>query len=207
MCQKSGSPICLGCSHEHLSGFRTVTRFDLQGFAVCEYQGKIQNLIHEFKENYQTFLAKSIAKSIVEIVPDSCTALVPMPSKQTSFEKRGFVPAKVLAQQVVIQLAKQKRMLVQVFDWLSYARLVQDQAALSGHDRRQNLSGAMRIKNGASKRIGQGEVWLIDDIVTTGATLFEAKRCLEAAGVNVAGFLAFAETLPKNRQKAHAKVF
>lgn len=202
ICEKSGSPICATCSDKYLTGTRVVFRSDLNGLAICEYQGKIQNLIHEFKETAQTFLAREIAKSMVQIVPKSCQVLVPMPSKQTSFAKRGFVPAQVLAHHLAVQIAKKQHRLIQVCDSLSYARVVQDQASLSGHDRRTNLTGAMKI----IKPIRHGEVWLLDDIVTTGATLLEARRCLGEQGVRVAGFVAFAETLPKNKQKSREKV-
>ena len=124
-----------------------------------------------------------------------------MPSKTKSFEARGYNPAKLLAQSVVRQIAKSENRLIQVFDCLRISREVQDQAALSGGPRRTNLVGAMSLKSAPQVPI----VWLVDDIVTTGATLQEAARCLAEAGIGVGGFLVFAETLPKNRQKAHAK--
>lgn len=180
-----------------------VNRFDLSGFAVCEYDSKAQILIHEFKENHQTQIAAELAKSIAKLVPDCCRILVPIPSKKSSFNKRGFVPAKLLALRVSSEVAKHQGRFIQVLDLLSYQRLVLDQAALSGHDRRNNLNGAFRLK----AKVKAHQVWLIDDVVTTGATVREAKRCLVEAGIGVAGFLSFAETLPKNQQKRHAKSF
>jgi predicted amidophosphoribosyltransferase len=47
---------------------------------------------------------------------------------------------------------------------------------------------------------------LIDDVVTTGATLREAQRCLTEAGIKVQGFLTFAETPPRNIRKRHEKL-
>jgi predicted amidophosphoribosyltransferase len=61
------------------------------------------------------------------------------------------------------------------------------------------------IANGSRAMVSAGNwVILVDDIVTTGASLTEAKRCLEGAGFPVLGFVAFAETLPRNFQKLHA---
>lgn len=203
LCKEPGSPICKKCCSLDLAGKRAVNRFDLSGFAVCEYDPKAQTLIHEFKENHQTQIATEMAKSISTLLPDSCKILIPIPSKETSFQTRGFVPAKLLAIRVRKQVARHQGRFIQVFDLLSHQRQVQDQAALSGHDRRNNLTGAFRLKVQVKAR----QVWLIDDVVTTGATMREAKRCLAEAGIEVAGFLCFAETLPKNQQKPHEKSF
>ncbi len=203
LCRDLGSPICKKCCALHLAGRRVVNRFDLSGFAVREYDSQAQILIHEFKENHQTQIATEMAKSIAKLVPDSCRILVPIPSKDDSFHNRGFVPAKLLALRVSRQVAKQQAKFIQVLDLLSYQRLVQDQAALSGHDRRNNLTDAFRLK----AKVKAQQVWLIDDVVTTGSSVREAKRCLAEAGIGVAGFLSFAETLSKNQQKRHAKSF
>ena len=132
--------------------------------------------------------------------------LIPMPSKRESFSARGFEPATVLARSVARHLAKRQKVLLPVQNILSYSKRVADQASLSGHDRRTNLIGSMV----ASKKLRADELAtkaiLIDDIVTTGSTFAEAKRCLTGIGVEVIGFVAFAETLPKNLQKRHEKV-
>ena len=173
----------------------------MQGSAICEYTPEIAALIHELKENSQTEITKSMGFAISRAVPKNCDALVPMPSKTKSFEARGYNPAKLLAHSVVRQIAKSENRLIEVIDCLQISREVQDQAALSGGPRRTNLVGAMALKFPPPAPV----VWLVDDIVTTGATLQEAARCLAEAGIGVGGFLVFAETLPKNRQKAHAK--
>lgn len=178
-----------------------MARFNFQGLAVCEYTQNVAKVMHEFKENSATSLAQSMAVSLAALVPATCKTLVPMPSKRQSFYKRGYVPAKVLAVAVAKQIASSQKRLIKVSDVLSISAEVKDQASLSGADRRNNLSGAMITK----ATVGLGEVWLIDDIVTTGSTIREARRCLNAQGVSVAGFLAFAETLPKNRQNSHGK--
>jgi ComF family protein len=201
LCKELGSPICLKCCTLHLAGRRVVNRFDLSGFAVREYDSTSQVLIREFKENHQTQIATAMAKSVAQLLPSSCKVLVPIPSKKSSFQNRGFVPAKLLAHAVRNQVAKHDGRLIQVIDVLRFQRLVQDQAALSGHDRRKNLTGAFTLK----APVRAQEVWLIDDVVTTGATMLEARRCLNEAGVGVGGFLSFAETLPKNQQKRPAK--
>lgn len=206
LCGKSGSPFCAACQSASLLQTRLISRFDLHGFGVCEYTANIAKLIHDFKENSQTELARSMAIPLAKSVPSDCEVFVPMPSKKSAAQNRGFNPAKILAAALAREIAKTENRLVKVCDVLRLSRAVSDQAALSGQDRRTNLTGAMTTKRNAAKVFSRlPSVWLVDDIVTTGATLQEAARCLKLAGVEVSGFLVFAETLPKNRQKAPAK--
>lgn len=208
ICRTGGSNLCAECHRNLQLKVRGVSRIGLSGFAATTYTHEIALLIHEFKEQQQTSLAKIFTKSMLPAFENfelqNCV-LVTMPSKSKSFATRGFVPAKVLAGKLTRQIAKQHRVLVPTFSGLGYtaqaAGLISDQAALSGKDRRTNLVGTMRV-------IGRPKfdrAILIDDIVTTGATLSEAKRALGDIGVEVLGFVTFAETLPKNLQKGHAK--
>ena len=128
-----------------------------------------------------------------------------MPSKRESFAKRGFEPAAVLANAIARQFAKQQKAFIPVQKILGHSGQVADQASLSGQDRRTNLIGSMVARSRLPGRNLPQRVILIDDIVTTGSTFAEAKRCLTEIGVQVLGFVAFAETLPKNLQKRHAR--
>lgn len=197
-CGGGEGPICESCINLFSNQQREVSRFDLVGFAVSDYSPTVARIVHELKENSQTSLARSLAHPMAKIVPEDCKVLVPMPSKKLSIEKRGFVPAKLLAASLAREVAAQQKRFVRVFDILTLNRDVQDQAGLSGHERRSNLVGAMAV----TRPLHGFEVWLVDDVITTGATVREAARCLMAAGVKVGGFLVFAETLPTNLKKA-----
>lgn len=197
ICRSIGSPICNSCRKIHLTGFREVRRFELSGIAICEYTNEVAQVIHELKENSQTSIAKTLAKEIALHMPNDCEVLVPMPSKTASFQKRGFNPALILANAIAKEVARTQNRLIKVANLISLGREVEDQAALDGHERRSNLIGSMWAKEFSTAN----PVWLVDDIVTTGATLSEAARSLATVGIGVGGFLTFAETLPKNRQK------
>jgi predicted amidophosphoribosyltransferase len=67
---------------------------------------------------------------------------------------------------------------------------VQDSAGLGGQARSANLGGAMRARAPAPGVVAL----IVDDIVTTGATLVEASRALVAAGWSVAGAAVIAAT-------------
>jgi predicted amidophosphoribosyltransferase len=74
---------------------------------------------------------------------------------------------------------------------LSFAREASDQRNLGVRGRSANLANSM-----VAKPLNRPVV-LVDDVVTTGATLLEGRRALMQAGVEVLGFVTIAETLAK----------
>ncbi len=208
LCKTAGSNLCEPCQLTLDLKVSKVSRQGIAGFATTTYTSQISMLMHEFKEAQQTSLAKIFCKAMLPAFENfelqNC-ALVYMPSKNKSFTSRGFVPAKIIANRLSRQIAKQHKLMVPVYGGLCFspaaAKQIFDQASLSGKDRRTNLVGTMQTKG----RPQYNRVILIDDIVTTGATLTEAARALADIGVQVLGFVTFAETLPKNLQKRHAK--
>lgn len=88
--------------------------------------------------------------------------------------------------------------------WLVYApvlrhvRPVADQAGLDAAARTANLSGALAVPAGAVRAVAGRAVVVVDDVLTTGATLTEATRALRAAGARVVGAAVVAAT-PRTR--------
>jgi predicted amidophosphoribosyltransferase len=123
--------------------------------------------------------------------------LVPIPSSYQSYRQRGFSPANEVCRALLPAL---KPVGARVVKLLKRSRSVADQSTLATGERWQNQRFSMRARHDFS-----GPVILIDDIVTTGATLIEAKRAAEQAGATVLGFCTIAETLRKrdaNNQKS-----
>ncbi len=210
ICAATGSSVCSDCLQKFRFAPNKVSRHQvnhLTGFATCEYTPEIAKIIHEYKEGHQTALAKVMTPAMSKALQNfelANTYLVPIPSKRKSFTARGFEPATVLGKALARQVAKDCKFLLPVKQILSFSHLVADQASLGGQDRRINLVGSMVAK--LPRDFGDGpRVILVDDIVTTGATMAEAYRCLTSAGVEVIGFVAFAETLPRNRQNVSEK--
>jgi len=65
---------------------------------------------------------------------------------------------------------------------------VRDQRGLGAADRKLNLAGAIRLR----ERL-PGPVVVVDDVITTGATMTEAVRCLVDGGTTVLGVAAIAQ--------------
>jgi predicted amidophosphoribosyltransferase len=74
---------------------------------------------------------------------------------------------------------------VAVLPLLEHQRIIRDQSNLNIADRRENLAMALSVKP-AFHRIYSGEsVVILDDLITTGATINEANRALTRAGFAV----------------------
>jgi predicted amidophosphoribosyltransferase len=75
---------------------------------------------------------------------------------------------------------------------LRHSRKVRDQSGLHHNERWNNLKGAFVVD---AKQISGQKALLIDDLVTTGATLYEAARALRYAGFEVIGAVTAAVAL------------
>ena len=118
-------------------------------------------------------------------LPEGCV-LVGLPSAASATRKRGFVPAELFAERLA------RRRSLQSAHALVFARKIADQASLSKADREANLAGSMLAKP------VHGPIVLVDDVITTGASMREAARAMAAAGNQVVGFITIAETILKN---------
>ena len=105
-------------------------------------------------------------------------ALVPVPSSKQSQRRRG--------RSFILDLTKtiSKRTGIPVNDCLELSRRVSDQSGLTRVQRSSNMQGAFSLKTGAILR---GDAIVIDDVVTTGATLREAARALNSQGFHAFG--------------------
>lgn len=104
--------------------------------------------------------------------------LVPVPSSKASQRRRG--------RSFIVDLTHHISDLtgIAMNDCLQLTRRVSDQSGLSKSQRATNLEGAFAVKPSA---IVRGELILIDDVVTTGATLREAARALNSQGFHAVG--------------------
>ncbi|WP_460459483.1 ComF family protein, partial [Angustibacter peucedani] len=77
---------------------------------------------------------------------------------------------------------------------LRHARVVAEQSGLDVVRRAQNLRGALEVAPGWRARLAGREVLVVDDVLTSGATLLEAARALEEGGAVVRGAVTVAAT-------------
>ena len=105
---------------------------------------------------------------------------------------------------------RRQRVAVEVAPLLTHARRVHDQSGLGHAARAENVSGALVVRRPRRRSRERSRpavrVVVVDDVVTTGATLSEAVRALAAAGVEVAGTAVIAATERRRSGAAPASV-
>jgi ComF family protein len=189
VCGKLFERICSECSNLLGLDPRLVFRENLVGFSATSYTEPVRLVLRAFKELGESSLGAFLAmrlKPLLTCFSETPTCLVPVPSNFTSLRERGFNPAEVIARELARAAPG-----VTYQNLLARTRQTQDQSRLSPSQRAQNQLNSMIA------RVGNARVIVIDDVVTTGATIRTATETLENSGHKVIGFLTFAETESK----------
>jgi ComF family protein len=184
-------PLCRPCR----AGLRWLDRMpvDLAGvetWAPVAYEGPARAVVGAFKFRGAAGLADPMAAQIVAAAPpgflDPRSALVPVPLLPSRARRRGYNQAERLAGAIA------RRTEVVPADCLirrgpAGAR----QVGRGRWERLRGITGAVALKKGARC---PSEVVLVDDVVTTGATLSACAAALSAAGARRVVALAYART-------------
>ncbi|KAF3465747.1 ComF family protein [Streptomyces sp. Tu 3180] len=105
--------------------------------------------------------------------------LVPVPSARRAVRARGHDPARRIAFAAAGAL-RRGGVPARVLPALRQRRHVADQAGLDSRRRLANLAGALVVVPGCDRLLLDGPVVLVDDLMTTGASLAEAARAVRA---------------------------
>lgn len=186
VCDCSGQNLCQQCKPLLLIDQREFQLFDLQILTVLRYTDETSKILVALKDKGQSALIAELSemlKPVVDVLPacESTIYLVPAPSRPENFSRRGFQPMLLLAKKI-----SEGRSGIRVLNCLNFARSVQDQVGLSEHERMRNLSMSMVLNQKIAGRV----CYLLDDVVSTGATALEAARVLRLGKASVAGVLA-----------------
>jgi predicted amidophosphoribosyltransferase len=107
---------------------------------------------------------------------------VPVPSRLRARRQRGIDTTSVMASYAAAELTRSGRP-ARAVPALAIRRAVGDQAALTAEQRRANVAGAYGVRSRYAQPLrSHRALVVVDDVVTTGATLAEAFRALTAAG-------------------------
>ncbi|WP_240139446.1 ComF family protein [Streptomyces sp. MUM 178J] len=119
--------------------------------------------------------------------------LVPVPSSRRTVRARGQDATRRMALAAARELRRTGTRAA-VLSVLSQRRAVADQSGLTASQRLSNLAGALQAPAGAARLLAAGRPVLVDDLMTTGASLAEAARAVRAVfpGVDAAGTAAAA---------------
>lgn len=133
-------------------------------------------------------LAGAVAAALITTAAGQPVVLVPVPSAAAARRARGHDHALGLARHAA-RLLRRVGQPAYAVPLLRQHRRPADQAGLSALARRDNLAGALAVRSAAARRLQRTgrptQVIVVDDVVTTGATLGEAARALRAGGLAV----------------------
>jgi len=154
------------------------------------YDGPLREAIHALKFGRRRALASPLGdltvKQCAVSLPDGIDALIPVPLARARERERGFNQAALLARRIGRRLDIPIRS-----RWLARVRSTRPHRDLSTAERRANVCDAFR----ASARVAGCHVLVVDDILTTGATLDACARALRAAGARRIGALTVARVV------------
>lgn len=196
-CKRLGIALCSQCRRQwnpHL--YRTVITHGahnkLSVTSSLLYSPVIQRVLLAAKESdieiADQLVSEAIAHSIGNILRNQgVDTLIPIPSRRGAARKRG--------RQFIFEMVEPtaRQMGLKISSPITYQRSVRDQTGLHVAQRWNNLHGAFVIERSE----GEGErALLVDDLVTTGATLLEAARAARYAGFTVIGAVTAAVAQP-----------
>jgi predicted amidophosphoribosyltransferase len=162
-------------------------------FALGRYAGARRQAIVAMKDrgriDLSTPLARALALGLHRLLLwgllDVPLTIVPAPTRGWAARRRGGDPVTRIA-----ALATDAHPHITVVRALRMKALARDSAGLGSSARERNIAGRVLLTR--RHLPADGEVLLVDDIITTGATARESVRVLQAAGARVAAVLALA---------------
>ncbi|WP_213814303.1 ComF family protein [Glaciihabitans sp. dw_435] len=151
--------------------------------SALRYEGAVRRVILAFKESNRTDVAGALARTLEGVVREASAGpidIVPVPTSRSAWRRRGYDPVALICDCAGL---RPLRALVQT-------RSTRSQKTLGATERASNLAGSMA----ARRRLTGRKILLVDDVLTTGATLAEAERAARQAGAEIAGAVTLAFT-------------
>jgi predicted amidophosphoribosyltransferase len=182
----------LGSAHE--VRVKGVSSSEFPIVAAAFYEGSARNILLAAKERGLVALIPLIADSasvaisslLIGCDPSDPLALVPVPSMAKNLRSRGYNLVAQMADLIAGDLQMRFDDL-KVIPVLRHSRRVSDQSRLTAKERALNLSGAFSIVAHHAASLDNRQIIIVDDLVTTGSTLIEARRALIAVGARLRG--------------------
>jgi ComF family protein len=156
-------------------------------FAAVAYAYPWSGLVLDFKFHAQPGLAAALALLLrsapwVEPALDGADLVLPMPLSRERLRARGFNQALLLARQLAPDKADSQLLL--------RLRDTPAQHTLGRTERLTSLAGAFAVDPLGFDRLRDARVVLVDDVMTSGASLFTAAQTLRQAGaVHITGLV------------------
>ncbi|MFO0681572.1 MAG: ComF family protein [Sandaracinus sp.] len=187
-----GEPFCAACAPliEPATGA-------LGTHAGFVYGGPLADALRRYKYGARAELAAPLAALALPLVRERhagrIDVVVPVPPHPRRLRERGFDPVALLAAPLARALGARyvPRAIVR-------ARDTPPQASLGRNERARNVAGCFAVR----AALDEARVLVVDDVRTTGATLFEMAQAVDDAGASSIALFALAVADPEDRAGA-----
>jgi ComF family protein len=152
-------------------------------YTALRYEGVVRRTLLALKESGRTDVVRPLSASLSAALARAAqpgAEFVSVPTSRAAWRRRGYDPVALLCKRAGLPPARVLRS----------SRATLSQKTLGSEDRARNLHESMQSRLSLQGR----QFILVDDVVTTGATLAEAARAVRAAGGEVVGHAALAFT-------------
>ena len=187
-CERCGHPV----SREPCAWCALLPPFVRAARSVCWIPGRTAGaIVHALKYKGWRGVADGMAARMARLtwpadVVGERTALVPVPLAPARARERGYNQSTMLASALATHWD------VPVWSHcLQRTRHTATQTRLTPEQRRGNVSGAFRVPSEARSLIHGTHPVLVDDVITTGATLGECAGTLFDAGARIVSIVTF----------------
>lgn len=184
---KNTAAICLTCTPQvaHLTS-ESVLRDTREPHLVYlgPAEGKLRRMVHALKYHHNQSIVQSLAPALSRSVPDhwKLDVICPVPLHPRRERERGYNQSRLLGEAIGSHLKKPTR------DLLKRVVYTHQQARLRQQDRAQNMNGVFVLNAGVKDL----NVLLVDDVLSTGATLKASAQILQQGGARQVYFLVIA---------------
>lgn len=199
-CESPGTHLCEECARALCPAVRVRTPLRLDDvapglsipvFTPLDYSGICRHVLYRFKDHGDMSVAPALAGALRAALTSSgplCSTTprwaIPIPSRAAAHRTRGFTPIERILRQAVHGTE------IGITHLLTDTRTARADKRLGGADRHAVVAGAFDVR--PTTVLGPSVV--VDDVVTTGATMREAVATLLHAGVHVVAGIAIAGT-------------
>ncbi|MCY7287654.1 MAG: ComF family protein [Cryobacterium sp.] len=190
-CSGCGMPdraLCGACLAALAPRVHSSERSGVLVWSALDYSGVARRVLGAYKDGGRTDAAAAlagplravVAASLAPVVEGAGVHLVTVPSSRRAWRIRGYHPVELLLGRAGLRATRLLRTVGET----------QDQVGLGSAERGRNRTGSL-VANSSLRGF---RVLVVDDILTTGATVLEVRRAVLAAGGEVVGVATLAET-------------
>lgn len=158
--------------------------------AVARFDGVMRDLVHDLKfrdrHDARRLFGRWLAEAGAELLADA-QLVIPVPLTRTRLISRRFNQSAILAQEIARITGRRHEPMA-----LVRARRTPPQVGLTRAQRKENVAGAFAVPDAMHAAVAGAKIVLVDDVVTTGATVSACARTLKAAGAVRVDILALA---------------